>query len=76
MNIKCVTNKIIIIIIITPRARVTKKLLVELGLVDVWRVLHPTDKQFPFYSASQVAYSRIDNFLFIIQIDIDLQMAK
>ncbi len=46
---------------LTPRARVTKKLLVELGLVDVWRVLHPTDKQFPFYSASQVAYSRIDN---------------
>ncbi len=30
-------------------------------MVDVWRVLHPTDKQFPFYSASQVAYSRIEN---------------
>ncbi len=31
-------------------------------MVDVWRVLHPTDKQFPFYSASQVAYSRIEFF--------------
>lgn len=47
---------------LTPRARVTKKLLMELGLIDLWRVLHPTDKQFTFYSASQVAYSRIDNF--------------
>ncbi len=45
---------------LTPRARVTKKLLMELGLVDVWRVLHPTDKQFTIYFASQVAYSRID----------------
>ncbi len=47
---------------LTPRARVTKKLLMELGLIDLWRVLHPTDKQFTFYSASQVTYSRIYNF--------------
>ncbi len=61
---------------LTPRASVTKQLLMELGLVDVWRVLHPTDKQFTFYSASQFAYSRIYYFLFIIQTDIDLQTAK
>lgn len=47
---------------LTPRARVTKKLLMELGLIDVWRELHPLDKQFTFYSASQISYSRIDYF--------------
>lgn len=33
-----------------------------MGLIDVWRDLHPTDKQFTFYSASQYVYSRLDYF--------------
>lgn len=50
---------------LTCRARITKKLLMEMGLVDVWRDFHPTDKQFTFYSASQDVHSRIYYFFYL-----------
>lgn len=46
----------------TPIARLSKKMLVELGMSNVWRDFHPTGKQFTFYSASQGSHSRIDYF--------------
>lgn len=35
-----------------PNTRVIKTMLTELGMIDVWRELHPTDRQYTFYSAS------------------------
>lgn len=41
-------------------SRGMKKLLSTLHLVDVWRMLNPTSKDFSFYSPVHNAYSRID----------------
>uniref|UniRef100_A0A3Q2QFH5 exodeoxyribonuclease III n=1 Tax=Fundulus heteroclitus TaxID=8078 RepID=A0A3Q2QFH5_FUNHE len=35
----------------------------ELGLVVIWRLLHPTEKDFTFFSHPDSSYSRIDYFL-------------
>lgn len=34
------------------------------NLVDIWRLLHPTQKDFPYFSAVHKSYSRI-NYFFI-----------
>lgn len=53
---------------ITPQTKVLKKGLDEMGLLDIWRDLHPIDKSYTFYSAPHAVHSRIDYF-FIFQND-------
>ena len=45
------------------RARAVSDTCSELDLVDTWRVLHPNDKAFTFYSGVHKTCSRIDFFL-------------
>ena len=46
-----------------------RKAQIELGLVDVWRCLHPQEKAFTFFSGAHDVYSRLDYF-FIFKNDI------
>lgn len=53
-----------------------KKLLKSMTLIDTWRTLHPTRKDYTFYSAPHKHYTRIDH-IFITQRDpIDLDKAE
>ena len=45
-----------------------KKMIKRIGLIDVWRDLHPSAKQFTFFSHPHAVYSRIDYF-FIFRAD-------
>ncbi len=45
-----------------PESLSIKKMIKELGIIDVWRDLHPSTKQFTFYSHPHAVYSRIDYF--------------
>lgn len=42
-----------------------KKVLKELGMIDVWRELHPLDRHFAFFSHPHSVYSRIDYFFYV-----------
>lgn len=44
-------------------AKKIKDLMSELGIVDVWRSLNPTIKDYTHYSSSHNIYLRIDYFL-------------
>jgi len=35
----------------------------ELGVVDVWRLLYPQDREYAVYSSLHATYSRVDYFL-------------
>jgi len=48
--------------------KMVQRMIKELGLIDIWRELHPREKQFTFYSASHSMYSRID-YLFLYNCD-------
>lgn len=55
----------------TPQSRMSKNfvsMMKELGLVDVWHHLHPSDRDFTFMSQEHGSYSRID-YLFISKKD-------
>lgn len=45
-----------------------RKLMKELGLVDIWRGMHPAEKCFTFFSHPHLVYSRIYYF-FMLNID-------
>uniref|UniRef100_A0A3B3B8H2 Reverse transcriptase domain-containing protein n=1 Tax=Oryzias melastigma TaxID=30732 RepID=A0A3B3B8H2_ORYME len=40
-----------------------KGLMAELGILDVWRDINPTSRDYTYYSAPHLTYSRIDYFL-------------
>lgn len=40
----------------------------DVDLVDVWRELNPTRKDYIFYSARHKSYSRLDLFFFYLRI--------
>lgn len=49
-----------------PQSRMSKSLMnmmKELGLIDVWRYLHPKERNFTFMSQVHGSYSRLDHFL-------------
>ena len=43
-------------------AKKINRILQDLGLLDVWRDTHKTDKEYTFYSARHTEYSRLDYF--------------
>ena len=47
---------------INPETVTVKKLLLEAGMMDVWRELNPTAKQFTFFSHPHNVHSQIDYF--------------
>ena len=48
----------------SPRDRATLDVLrEELGLIDIWRLINPKEREYTFYSHSHRSYSRIDFFL-------------
>lgn len=44
-------------------SRHVKTALTEMGVIDIWRELHPVEKDYTFYSAPHTVYTRIDYFL-------------
>lgn len=50
-------------------ATILRRTCTELGLIDVWRALHPTTKDYTYYSGRHSTYSRLDYF-FMDQKDI------
>lgn len=47
-----------------PRDRMAIGLLMEdLGLIDIWRLVNPTDREYTFYYRKHKSHSRIDYFL-------------
>ena len=45
-----------------PNTKVVKNTWEEMGFFDVWRELHPLQRDFSHYSAAHSVYSKIDNF--------------
>lgn len=46
-----------------PLSRFINTMLEEVGIIDIWRDVHPLDKDYTYYSGSHRIYSRIDYFL-------------
>ncbi len=61
---------------VTPQTKLLRKGLEEMGLLNIWRELHPLDKSYTFYSSPHVVYSRIDYFLFFKMIDTEFSTVK
>lgn len=54
--------------LVSSQAKLLRRGMDEIGLVDVWRDLHPFDRSYTFYSPPHMVYSRIDCF-FMFQND-------
>lgn len=48
-----------------PTAKLLRDAKLELGLLDVWRYLHPKDRIFTFYSDAHRVSSRLDYFFML-----------
>ena len=48
---------------LSTSAKVVREGMLDLGLVDVWRVLNPLEREYSFYSVVHDSHSRIDLFL-------------
>lgn len=48
-----------------PAARILRRATKEIGIVDVWRTLNPTEKDYTFHSKQYDIYSRLDYFFIL-----------
>lgn len=53
---------------LTKSAKTTISFMRDLNLIDVWRQMHPQDRDYSFYSHPHNCHTRIDNFLISGQI--------
>lgn len=58
-----------------PITKLVKNTWEEMGFFDVWRDLHPTQRDFSHYSAEHSVYSRID-YYFMQKEDRDYKNVK
>lgn len=49
--------------LVTKTGLALKSLREDIGLEDIWRLVHPLEKEYTFYTHSHKTYSRIDYFL-------------
>ncbi len=49
---------------LTTQARSLQNMCQDLGFVDVWRSLHPADKEYTFFSTCYHCQSRLDYFFY------------
>lgn len=47
---------------LSPQAKSLNSVCEDLGSVDVWRTIHPSDKEYTFFSAPHMCHIRIDYF--------------
>ncbi len=59
---------------LTAQARSLQNICHDLGFVDVWRTLHPADKEYTFFSTSYHCQSRLDYF-FMPKTDLHLVLS-
>ena len=54
--------------LLTKAGKITMSFMKDLNLLDIWRQMHPQDREYSFYSHPHKTHTRIDNFLLSTQL--------